>query len=58
MANGFPITYSIDGKQYVAIGGGASINVSTWAANAPTKLLPEIRNPRAGNGIFVFALPD
>jgi alcohol dehydrogenase (cytochrome c) len=58
MANGFPITYAVNGKQYVAIGGGASIAGSTWAVNAPSALLPELRNPRAGNGIFVFALPE
>ena len=57
MANGFPITYAIDGKQYVAVGAGASIGASSWASIVPTDLLRDIRNPRAGNGIFVFALP-
>jgi alcohol dehydrogenase (cytochrome c) len=58
MANGFPITYAVDGKQYVAIGAGATITGSSWANRVPNELLKEMRNPSAGNGIFVFALPE
>ena len=57
MANGFPITYAVDGKQYVAVGAGPSVGGSSWATLIPVALFPEKRNPRAGNGIYVFALP-
>ena len=57
MANGFPVTYAVDGKQYVAIGAGPSVGASSWATLIPLELLPDKRNPRAGNGIYVFALP-
>ena len=56
MTNGFPITYAVDGIQYVAIGTGSSIGGSSWATLIPA-LLPEKKNPRASGGIFVFALP-
>jgi len=57
MANGSPITYAVDGKQYVAFIAGAGIASSTWATRAPVVLLPELRNPRAGNSLLVFSLP-
>ncbi|MDP7692179.1 MAG: PQQ-binding-like beta-propeller repeat protein, partial [Vicinamibacterales bacterium] len=57
MTNGFPITYAVDGTQYVAIGTGQSIGGSSWATIIPSELLPEKKNPRASGGIFVFALP-
>jgi len=43
---GFPITYAVDGVQYVA----ASTSGRRWG------LTPDIQ-PSAGNNIFVFALP-
>ena len=52
---GFPITYSADGKQYVAIaaglGGGSPRNV-------PAAVASEIKIPQAGQALYVFALPD
>jgi alcohol dehydrogenase (cytochrome c) len=52
---GFPLTFSVGGKQYVAVttanGGGSPRNV-------PRTVTPEIRNPELGNGLYVFALPD
>jgi len=56
MTNGFPITYAVDGVQYVAIGTGPSISAS-WATLIPAELLPDKKNPRTSGGIFVFALP-
>ncbi|MGH9678701.1 MAG: PQQ-binding-like beta-propeller repeat protein [Candidatus Acidiferrales bacterium] len=51
---GFPVTFSIDGKQYVAIttglGGGSPRNV-------PRTIIPDIQNPTTGNALYVFALP-
>jgi len=46
---GFPITYAVDGRQYVA--------VSTGSASRFIGLTPEIR-PSSGNNLFVFALPE
>ena len=52
---GFPITYSVDGRQYVAVtvglGGGSPRLV-------PATLAPEIRVPTTGQAIYVFALPE
>ncbi len=53
---GFPITYAAGGKQYLAVPvgtGGAS-----WTSQIPVQLTPEKRRPVAGNGVYVFALPD
>ena len=58
MANGYPITYAVDGKQYIAFGAGGPLGGSSWTSILPAALLPELRNPRSGNGIFVFALPE
>ena len=44
---GFPITYAVDGRQYVA--------AST--SGRASGLTPELR-PSAGNNLFVFALPE
>lgn len=52
---GFPITYAVNGKQYLAVPvgtGGAS-----WNNLVPRELTPEKRHPPTGNGVFVFALP-
>jgi alcohol dehydrogenase (cytochrome c) len=52
---GFPITYRVNGKQYVAvptgIGGGSPRVV-------PGRIAPDVRHPPFGNAIYVFALPD
>ena len=48
---GFPITYAIDGRQYVAVSTGDSRTVVYF-----TPLTPELR-PSMGNNLFVFALP-
>ena len=58
MANGYPFTYAVDGRQYVAFGAGGPLGGSSWTSIIPADLLPEKRNPRQGNGIFVFAVPD
>ena len=48
---GFPVTYAVDGKQYVAVSTGTSLTSSAF-----NRLTPELR-PSAGNTLFVFALP-
>ena len=49
--SGFPITYAVDGRQYVAVSTGTSGTASGF-----TRLTPELR-PSVGNNLFVFALP-
>ena len=52
---GFPITYAVDGRQYVAVSTGFPATASGFIAL--TALTRELR-PSAGNTLFVFALPD
>ena len=49
---GFPITYAVEGRQYVAVSTGSAGTASGFLG-----LTPELR-PSAGNNLFVFALPD
>ena len=50
---GFPVTYSVDGEQYIAmstgLGGGSPRLV-------PRLLTPDVRHPSTGNALFVFKL--
>ena len=48
---GYPISYSVDGRQYIAVSTGGSL--ATGGTNA---LTPELRSGTANN-LFVFALP-
>lgn len=52
---GFPITYAVDGKQYIAVmtglGGGSPRAV-------PAAVATDIKIPQSGQGLWVFALPD
>ncbi len=51
---GFPISYAVDGKQFVAVstglGGGSPRGV-------PATITPEISVPARGHALYVFALP-
>jgi alcohol dehydrogenase (cytochrome c) len=49
--NGYPVTFEVDGKQYVAISTGGSGLVFGLA-----RLTPDIK-PGSGNQLYVFALP-
>ncbi len=49
---GYPITYAVDGRQYVAVSTGTAANASIFL-----RLTPEL-HPSAGNNLFVFALPE
>jgi len=49
--NGYPATFEVDGKQYVAVSTGGS-----GLAFGLARLTPELR-PGTGNQLFVFALP-
>jgi alcohol dehydrogenase (cytochrome c) len=51
---GFPVSFSIDGRQYIAVStglGGGSPRV------VPLTIAPEIHHPPNGNALYVFALP-
>ena len=52
---GFPVTFSIDGKQYIGVttgnGGGSPRLV-------PATIAPDLHPPATGNAMYVFALPD
>jgi alcohol dehydrogenase (cytochrome c) len=50
--NGYPITYSVGGRQYVAVSTGGS-----GLAYGLARLSPELR-PGIGNRLYVFALPE
>jgi alcohol dehydrogenase (cytochrome c) len=52
---GFPLTFEVDGRQYVAVttglGGGSPRLV-------PGLIAPEIHVPATGHALYVFALPE
>ncbi len=52
--NSFPITFAVNGKQYVAV----SVGTGSSHSKALATLTPEIRNPDGGSALWVFALPD
>jgi alcohol dehydrogenase (cytochrome c) len=53
-AQGFPVSFEIDGRQYIAVmsglGGGSPRNV-------PAAIVPDIKIPQSGQALYVFALP-
>ncbi len=51
--SGRPMTYSVDGRQYLAIGAGGV----TQGARL-LQLTPELSTPSGSNTLFVFALPE
>jgi alcohol dehydrogenase (cytochrome c) len=48
---GYPVAYSVNGKEYIAVSTGASL-----VSNGLLTLTPEI-HPSNSNAVFVFALP-
>lgn len=48
-----PMTYSVGGRQYLAIGAGGSTQGTAFLA-----LAPELTTTRGSNTLFVFALPE
>ncbi len=48
---GFPITYAVDGRQFVAVSTGTALSATMHLG-----LTPDLR-PSSGNNLFVFALP-
>ena len=50
--SGYPISFAVGGRQYVAVSTGSSLT-----ALGANRLTPEL-TPSLGNNLFVFALPD
>jgi alcohol dehydrogenase (cytochrome c) len=50
--SGYPVTFAVDGKQYIAVSTGSSLT-----AMGANRLTPELA-PSLGNNLFVFGLPD
>jgi alcohol dehydrogenase (cytochrome c) len=48
-----PITYTLDGRQYLAV----AVGWGGWTAGFAGDGAPWLRNARRGNTVFVFALP-
>ena len=53
--SGFPITYAVEGRQYLAIPVGT--DPSLWSGISG-QLTPEKQRPAGGHGIFVFSVAD
>jgi alcohol dehydrogenase (cytochrome c) len=52
--SGGPISYSVNGRQFIATGSG----FGSYFAGTLGDFFPELRAPRQGSTIFAFALPD
>jgi alcohol dehydrogenase (cytochrome c) len=52
---GFPITYAVNGRQYLAVPAGTG--GGQWVTTIPAELTPEKKIAQNSNAIFVFALP-
>ncbi len=52
---GFPLTFTVGGKQYLAVttsnGGGSPRQV-------PGLIAPDVHSPGTGNALYVFALAE
>ncbi|MEX0739422.1 MAG: PQQ-binding-like beta-propeller repeat protein [Pseudohongiella sp.] len=51
---GHPLTFSIDGKQYIAV---TTANGGTSPRMVPRAVAPDVSPPPNGNAVYVFALP-
>lgn len=52
---GHPLSFSIDGKQYIAV---TTANGGTSPRSVPAVVTPEILYPSTGNAVYVFSLGD
>ncbi|HET7133172.1 MAG TPA: PQQ-binding-like beta-propeller repeat protein [Gammaproteobacteria bacterium] len=50
--SGYPVSYAVDGKQYVAVTTGPSL-----VANASRRVTPELTGSSSAPQVYVFALP-
>jgi alcohol dehydrogenase (cytochrome c) len=54
IVNAFPVTYSVNGRQYVAVATGSG----SGYARSLGSLTPEVKFPDSGSTLWVFALPE
>jgi PQQ-dependent dehydrogenase (methanol/ethanol family) len=54
MVNAFPVTYSVNGKQYVAVATGSGSGLGRSLGT----LVPDMKVPDGGSTLWVFALPE
>ncbi len=54
---GHPVTFAINGKQYVAVTTGIGAR-GVSPRTVPRVVAPDIRHPATGNALYVFSLPD
>jgi alcohol dehydrogenase (cytochrome c) len=52
---GYPVSFSLDGKQYIAVASGLG---GGSPQQKPTMLLDEVHRPATGQQLYVFGLPD
>jgi alcohol dehydrogenase (cytochrome c) len=52
---GYPVSFSLDGKQYIAVASGLG---GGSPQQKPTMLLNEVHRPSTGHQLYVFGLPD
>ena len=52
---GYPVSFSLDGKQYIAVASGRG---GGSPQEKPTMLLNEVHRPSTGHQLYVFGLPD
>ena len=50
--SGYPISYAVDGKQYVAVPTGGSL-----VAGSTNRLTPELKQGTTTSNVYIFALP-
>jgi alcohol dehydrogenase (cytochrome c) len=53
---GYPVTFTVGGRQYVAVTTGAQGGGSP--RQVPRTIIPEVKMPNTGNALYVFALPE
>jgi len=53
---GYPVAFSVGGRQYVAVTTGGSGGGSP--RQVPRTIIPEVKMPATGNALYVFALPE
>jgi alcohol dehydrogenase (cytochrome c) len=51
---GYPITYGVNGRQYIAVPVGAG----SALFNMPKQIFPDRNPPPPGNALYVLGLPD
>ncbi len=52
---GFPVSYEVDGEQYIAVSSGLGGGSPRTVARL---LSPELRHPTSGNALYVFKVPN